>query len=70
MGEELERIWKEAVVDYIKVASAHQLGGTENNHRERHVAWSMPLQKFKPEFPPTKSKVLPSEPIGLVKEKW
>jgi hypothetical protein len=38
MDDELGKMWKEAVVDYIKVTSPHQFGRTENNHRRRQVA--------------------------------
>jgi hypothetical protein len=34
MIDELERIWKEAVLALFKVLSRHLSGGTEENHEE------------------------------------
>jgi hypothetical protein len=32
VNDELEKIWKEAVMAYFKVLSWHSPGGTEENH--------------------------------------
>jgi hypothetical protein len=33
MNDEIERIWKEAVLAYFKVSSWHVPGGTEENYK-------------------------------------
>jgi hypothetical protein len=38
---ELERVWKEMVMTYLKVLSQHLPGGTEENHENRIL--SLPL---------------------------
>jgi hypothetical protein len=37
MNNELERIWKEAVMSYLKVLSDHLPGGTEETHKRASV---------------------------------
>jgi hypothetical protein len=32
MNNELERVWKEAIVTYFKILPRHLTGGTEENH--------------------------------------
>jgi hypothetical protein len=33
VNDELERLWKEAVMAHCKVLSLHSFGGTEKNHK-------------------------------------
>jgi hypothetical protein len=37
MNDELERIWKIALVVYFKVISRHSPGGTEDNHENNQI---------------------------------
>jgi hypothetical protein len=37
MNDELERIWKEAVVAYVKALFLNSPGGTEENHKKISV---------------------------------
>jgi hypothetical protein len=37
VNDELERTWKEVVVDYFKVLSRYLLGGTEKNHENPSI---------------------------------
>jgi hypothetical protein len=36
MNDELQRLWKEAVVAKFKALSRNFLGGTEENHEKSH----------------------------------
>jgi hypothetical protein len=38
VNDELERMWKEAVVAYFKVLLQHSIGGTEENHDKLRIA--------------------------------
>jgi hypothetical protein len=42
MTDELERIWKEAIVVYFKVSSRRSLGGSEENHEKTQLREAMP----------------------------
>jgi hypothetical protein len=49
MGNELENIWKEGGRCVIELLFPNLLGGTDENHEEPELRWSVPLPRFQPD---------------------
>jgi hypothetical protein len=57
MNNELERIWKDAVLDYIKVLSWYLPVRTEENHDKSHSGQPTPELRIKARGFPNRKRV-------------
>jgi hypothetical protein len=64
MNDELEMIWKEAVVACLKLLSRHSPEQSKETHENPPSEWSV----FRPKFEPCTSGILPPDIVWSVSD--